>query len=650
MPRLRITRSTVVLSVVGLLFISFFIFSPGPEYDLNFDDYSDSDNSGIGGIALDKVRNQQKALNQWLSSTDPNLPQGLEYTEQGYLKGWEKLHDLLKDASNLKKKDKKRIQSLIKVHPIVEMMQKGEERWANLLERQSKTLPQAVTEYRRRYGRAPPKGFDQWWQFCKRNQVKIVDDYDQIFRDIEPFFALSPEMFNKRVNDLTETQHVAHITLSPDGPSSLFGERKISARPRLLFQLLEPIAQYLPKEVTFTLSDHDLGSWILGDDQKQAALQAISEGKYLTEAELKQLEKREGRQPVKGLVSACPQGSPGWERGLAIKEGRSTEEWDPKDDGEMSFIYDPLPTYDFCSNPSLLKLHGSLSFDFCRETVLRPIFQLSKFVRNPEFLTTPLEAYDNFTSAEGRKKYVPWEQKSISKLFWRGSTTGDSYSKRKDYTWHQSHRPRLALMTQDGQVGEKQIWVKARGRTDGGAWNKESWSINRLNEAYMDIGLTGGPHQCKKEDGTCDEMAKEIQFKDRVRPEDAAKYKYVFDIDGNGWSSRFHRLIMSGSVVVKATIYPEWLSDWMTPWVHYIPCKIDYSDLYDIMAFFAGPPDGRKGGHDELAQKIGEQGKKFGEEHWRWEDMQAYMFRLMLEYSRLLADDREDWSYQKTYD
>lgn len=41
---------------------------------------------------------------------------------------------------------------------------------------QSKTLPQAVTEYTRRYGRQPPKGFDQWWQFCKRNKVKIVDD------------------------------------------------------------------------------------------------------------------------------------------------------------------------------------------------------------------------------------------------------------------------------------------------------------------------------------------------------------------------------------------------------------------------------------------------------------------------------------------
>lgn len=31
--------------------------------------------------------------------------------------------------------------------------------------------------------------------------------------------------------------------------------------------------------------------------------------------------------------------------------------------------------------------------------------------------------------------------------------------------------------------------------------------------------------QCNKEDGTCDEMANEIIFKDRVSPEDAANYK-----------------------------------------------------------------------------------------------------------------------------
>lgn len=41
---------------------------------------------------------------------------------------------------------------------------------------QSKTLPQAVSEYKRRYGRPPPKGFEQWWKFARRNDIKIVDD------------------------------------------------------------------------------------------------------------------------------------------------------------------------------------------------------------------------------------------------------------------------------------------------------------------------------------------------------------------------------------------------------------------------------------------------------------------------------------------
>jgi hypothetical protein len=52
----------------------------------------------------------------------------------------------------------------------------------------------------------------------------------------------------------------------------------------------------------------------------------------------------------------------------------------------------------------------------------------------------------------------------------------------------------------------------------------------------------------------------------------------------------------------------------------YIPLKIDYSDLYDIMAFFIGTPDGQ-GGHDSLAEKIGASGKRWAKEHWRKADM-----------------------------
>jgi hypothetical protein len=47
-------------------------------------------------------------------------------------------------------------------HPIYDLLAKGKEVWGGKLERASTTLGQAVDEYRRRYGRAPPKGFDRW--------------------------------------------------------------------------------------------------------------------------------------------------------------------------------------------------------------------------------------------------------------------------------------------------------------------------------------------------------------------------------------------------------------------------------------------------------------------------------------------------------
>lgn len=166
---------------------------------------------------------------------------------------------------------------------------------------------------------------------------------------------------------------------------------------------------------------------------------------------------------------------------------------------ETTFIHDPLPTYDFCTNPSLLTLHGSLSFDFPRDNALRPIFQWSKNSRNPEFLATPLEAYENATSGSALAKYTPWEEKSINKVFWRGSSTGDSYSRRKGYDWRRSHRPRLHLLAQASR-GQKGVWVQrdtgnGRGTGKGNEWVWEMWGNKELNERYLDVGLTGGPHQ-----------------------------------------------------------------------------------------------------------------------------------------------------------
>ncbi len=48
------------------------------------------------------------------------------------------------------------------VHPIKHLTALAQEKWRKKLDSQSRTLPQAVAEYRRRHGRHPPKGFDRW--------------------------------------------------------------------------------------------------------------------------------------------------------------------------------------------------------------------------------------------------------------------------------------------------------------------------------------------------------------------------------------------------------------------------------------------------------------------------------------------------------
>ena len=46
--------------------------------------------------------------------------------------------------------------------PIYDLVERAQSRWNDKIQKQSKTLAQAVREYRRRYHRSPPKGFDKW--------------------------------------------------------------------------------------------------------------------------------------------------------------------------------------------------------------------------------------------------------------------------------------------------------------------------------------------------------------------------------------------------------------------------------------------------------------------------------------------------------
>lgn len=49
-----------------------------------------------------------------------------------------------------------------------------------------------------------------------------------------------------------------------------------------------------------------------------------------------------------------------------------------------------------------------------------------------------------------------------------------------------------------------------------------------------------------------------------------------------------------------------------------------------------------EGAHDALAEVMAAEGKKWAEEFWRWEDMQSFTIRLLLEYARVMEKDPQD--------
>lgn len=375
-------------------------------------------------------------------------------------------------------------------HPIYDLMEQARNSFDGMLARQSKTLKQAVEEYKSRYGMPPPKGFDAWWKFVIDEDIKIVDDYDRIYEDIIPFHALHPSLFRQRAEALKGTDFTWTFRLTPNAVEAV-GPRAEAGRPQSLKGLFDGFRHRLPEDfdIEFTGSDHDLGSWILGDDQRERAMELVQEGRHFTMDELKELQSMK-RTPVKGWFSACKLDSPA---NIKPWAENATEVEQPK-----SFIHHHQATMNFCQHPSLKRLHGALSLDYPGRTPseLRPLFVLSKFANNGEIVQTPLQAYKNLSDLIP-SEFSDWSEKTYNRVFWRGSSTGGFNVQRP---WQDSHRTRLHLMVNGKKFHEHDLKEDMHDvmMPDGyGGFEVQPFDMAALANAYTDIGLAGSPHQVR---------------------------------------------------------------------------------------------------------------------------------------------------------
>lgn len=168
-------------------------------------------------------------------------------------------------------------------HPIHALIANATVQWESLLSKQSKTLAQAVKEYRRRYGRNPPKGFDRWFKFAQDNGVILIDEYDQISKDILPFTALSQAKLAERVAEI-ESNEFVHTFVVRNGKITITGAKKELARASDQAELMKNFVQFLP-DVNITMSAHDGPSVAVDWQLRERHVKAASAGKKISDKE-----------------------------------------------------------------------------------------------------------------------------------------------------------------------------------------------------------------------------------------------------------------------------------------------------------------------------------------------------------------------------
>ncbi|KAJ7474737.1 glycosyl transferase family 90-domain-containing protein [Mycena latifolia] len=517
-------------------------------------------------------------------------------------------------------------------HPIFELVERAEAAWAAKLAAASTSLRAAAAEYTRRYMRLPPRGFDRWWAYAAAHDVPLPDEYDQIDRDLAHFYGVAPADLRRIQRDWEA--HADSYTIGKDadedGISMLNFTLPENEEVRLelaagAFQIIDLLAEVEHDIPPFraVFSPHDNPNLATDYELKKMALDAAAAGKYIDVAK---------PPPQKhGWLAACPPLS------------RAHLDALPPPTAPKTFIHAHLPAMDPCQHPAHLAAHGQYlahGAGPAPHRALVPQFSYSVTPLHSDIRPAmPLNWVPDELPNEGRPPPLglAWAERTDERLQWRGSNTGIWHA--ADGRWREAHRVRLAALGAGRGSVNPGTASSERTRPVGAPTEVPR---ARYVHALMDVAFAGAPLN-----GDATQRALLSSLFEFRAPHDlktAGRYKYVLDVDGNGWSSRFKRLMNSGSLIFKATAYPEWFTDRIAPWVHYVPIQNSYADLLDALVFFRGDPSGANA-HDDMARRIAGAGREWSRRYWRKEDLVAYMYRLFLEYARVMSADRAGMSF-----
>lgn len=500
-------------------------------------------------------------------------------------------------------------------HPIEALIEKSTAEYSAMLERQSKTLEAATEEYRNRYRREPPPGFDQWFAYAKKVKAPIIDEYDLINEMLEPFWNVDPSVIKKYIQEVADND---------DG--SLHKFRVVNGNYDTTYD-----DDYMGNQIKNYLHDvikhvPDVEFIINGLDEPRVILPSDLEEKGRN-GETGELEFHDlgSRATWNVTTENCRAGSSSWPLTTHSTKGSINT-------FGLPFVQDIKADKQICQHPEYEDMHGLFISPASFYYTAQPVPILSQCAPSTfgDILYPSAYYFDRYDDGAYDDESDPaWEQKRRT-LYWAGSSTGSNAvnSTPAHTTWQHSHRQRFVSLA-NGLLNSTVATFLTE--TAPGLW-KPFQSREILRELY-DAKFTSFP-QCDEEECVAEEAF--FHLYEHEDAERAYQSRFIFDLDGNSFSGRYYTLLGSRSVVLKQTILREWHDERLYPWVHYVPVSLAMDELPETMRYLALTERGSR-----RAKTIAETGRRWKGQSLRREDAGVWMFRLVLEYARVLDEGRD---------
>ena len=501
--------------------------------------------------------------------------------------------------------------------------------------------------YRTLHGRHPPPHFDSWYKFARAKSVSVIDDYTQITDDLRPFWSIPPNTLRRIVRGLID---------EGDGISGLkirngTAERTDDGwRAREMERMLGVAAEVLP-DLEVAMNRHDQPRVLVPWEELQGALKVEVKGRGLNDdarnawskVEVTEKEMEDapgggwysmaGKEYMASVTPACPPGS--WAR-----ESNSTHPALTEAQAAASFltphghVHNFNLSSDLCTiGPDAGRTHGLL---FSATTLMTtssivPVFGECKVNVNNEILFPANMYYKQDPRYDYSPAHdLPWHEKAAL-MFWRGVTSG-GYQTPKN--WRRLHRHRLVLGTNATLLHDKDAKLVVNDTV-----TTPFPELAAFAQEHTDVGFS----EIKCETDNCEYLERELTLVSQTDLADQFVNKYLIDVDGHSFSGRWNAFLKSHSLGLKATIFREWHDSRLFAWRHFVPVSNGYGELMGLLGYFIGAGDVPS--HDAEAELLASQGRRWAERVLRREDMEVYVYRLMLEYARLLDANRDEVGY-----